>query len=574
MRKIDNADIAKLFNRYADLLEITGQNPFRIRAYRNAALSLSSMSQSIASLYQRGMNLQELPYIGKDLSRKIVTILTTGEFSELKTLSKKVPYFLSELMELEGLGPKRVRILYEQLGLQCMADLQKMIDAGELKKLKGFGTALIAKIQKGLIDHAQHIKRFKLTEATPVANRLINYLNKIPGIEHVEVAGSYRRKKETVGDLDILAIASNKVPVGKYLTQYEEVQRVLVTGRTRNSVQLISGFQIDLRVVPSKSYGAALLYFTGSKAHNIKLRQIAHNKALKINEYGLFKNNSKLAGKTEPEMYNKLGLPYIEPELREDRGEINAATLHQLPHLISLQDIHGDLHVHTRASDGLHSLEEIALAAQNKGYEYIAITDHSKNLAIAKGLDEKKLMKQFEEIDELNAKLKKITLLKSAEIDILEDGALDFSDSILQQLDVTVCSIHSHFKLSLKKQTERIIRAMDNPYFNILGHPTGRLINRREPYLIDLEKIMQAAKERGCFFELNGQPARLDLDNIACKMAKEMGIKLALSSDAHQAGQLDFMESAVYQARRGWLEEKDVLNCLRLSQLRKLLKRK
>lgn len=570
--EIHNSQVAKLFNEYADLLEILGQNPFRIRAYRNAAATLSSMSKNIARLHKDGADLTELPYIGKDLAQKIITIVTTGEFPELKTLTKKIPRFLSELLQLEGLGPKRVRILYEELHLKNMAELQQAIDKGKLKNLKGFGDKLIIKIQESLHHYHRAINRVKLIDAVPFANALINYLKQVPEITQIEVAGSFRRKKETVGDLDILVTAKKKTTVGKYFCQYQAVQHVLVSGESRSSVQLTSGLQIDLRVVPRKSFGAALLYFTGSKAHNIKLRQIAQQKGLKINEYGIFKGNKILASKTEAEMYHALGLPYIAPELREDRGEISAAFSHQLPRLISLQDICGDLHVHSKASDGTNSLEELATAAQAYGYEYIAITDHSKHLSIAKGLNEKRFREQIEIIDQLNATFKKFTLLKSAEIDILADGTLDLPLSLLKQLDLTICSIHSHFNLPPKQQTERIIRAMDNPYFNILGHPTGRLLSRREAYSFDLDKVMQAAKERGCFLELNAQPERLDIDDVACKMAKEIGVKIALSSDSHQIEHFQLMEWGIYQARRGWLEKKDVLNSLDLVHLKQVLK--
>jgi DNA polymerase (family 10) len=571
--KAYNEQVVKLFNQYADLLEIAGENPFRIRAYREAARSISNLSKNIADLIDQEFDLKKLPHIGEDLSQKIITIIKTGEFPALKKIQKHYPLALCELMKIEGLGARRVRILYDELHIESFDDLKKAIQAEKLKNLKGFGKNLEEKIKTSLEHKDKYALRVILIYAMNMAKPLIAYLKKLPGILEIEVAGSYRRRKETVGDLDILIISNKKIDLKKDIVAYPKVQEVLASGETKTTVRLQSGIHVDLRVIPPESKGAALLYFTGSLSHNLKLRQMAQERGLKINEYGLFKKSKPIAQKTELEMYRAMGLDYVEPELREDHGEIAAAENHQLPKLISFEDIQGDLHSHTKASDGINTLEEMANAAISLGYKYLAITEHSKRLTIANGLDEKRLLKHIDAIDELNTKFKNFTLLKSIEVDILEDGTLDLPDNVLKRLDLTVCSIHSHFNLSSEKQTERIIRAMHNSHFKIFGHPTGRLINKRKAYQFNLEKVMETAKEQECFLEMNAQPARLDLNEIHCKMAKEMGIKLAISSDAHSTSQLNFLRFGIYQARRGWLEKKDVINTLSLPHLKKILKK-
>lgn len=571
--KIYNAEIAKLFNRLADLLEIEGANPFRIRAYRNAARVISNQQRNIADLIAEGADLTQLPYIGADLAAKIITVCKTGHLPALQEIEQRVPTILSELMKVEGLGPKRVQQLYRSLHIQTLADLKQAIANKQLRMLKGFGAKLELKIKNSLQYLTQYQVRFKLVDAITIAESIVNYLQQAPGIKHIEIAGSYRRRQETVGDLDIIVIATSGPEVINYLTRYDEVSELLAKGSTRSTLRLRSGMQIDLRVMPAASYGAALLYFTGSKAHNINLRRMALKQQLKINEYGVYNKDKRIAGKTETDIYHTLGLPYIEPELREDRGEITTALSHKLPHLIKLSHIRGDLHCHTQLTDGTASLEAMATAAAEKGYQYIAITDHSKHLTVANGLNKERLVQQIKAIDKLNAKLANIRILKAIEVDILANGKLDLPDSVLKLLDLTVCAIHSQFGLSARKQTERIIRAMDNPYFNILAHPTGRLIGRREPYNIDMEKIMLAAKARNCFLELNAQPERLDLNDSYCKMAKELQVKIAISSDAHHINHFNYMQFGIYQARRGWLEPDDVLNTRDLPELLKLLTR-
>ena len=569
---VHNADIADLFNRVADLLEIESDNPFRVRAYRNAARIVSSQSKSMADRVDQGEDLTELPGIGKDLAEKIKEIVRTGSLSLLKEIEKKTPPELSHLMKIGGLGPKRVKILYEKLGISSLEDLKKAAQAGKISLLKGFGDKTEQRILEE-IRREKKEKRVKLVVAEEVANSLLKSLNKVKGVQEAVAAGSYRRRKETVADLDLLVTCQKDCEVMDRFVSYEDVEKVVSKGDTRSTVLLRSGLQVDLRVVPQASYGAALHYFTGSKAHNIAVRTLGVKKGLKINEYGVFKGKTRIAGRTEAEVFKQVDLPYIEPELRENWGEIEIAQKGRLPHLITRNDIRGDLHVHTKETDGRNTLEEMVEAAKGRGYDYLAITNHTKQVTVARGLDAKETRKLFEKIDRLNDRVKGIDILKSAEVDILENGALDLPDEILKEMDLTVCAVHSKFNLSKEKQTERILRAMDRPYFHILAHPSGRLINEREPYEVDMERLMEGAKERGCFLEVNAHPDRLDLTDIHCKRAKEMGIKIALATDAHSIGDLDFMRFGVNQARRGWLEPEDVLNTRSLKELKKLLKR-
>jgi DNA polymerase (family 10) len=568
-----NSDIAELFNQVADLLEILGENPFRVRAYRNAARIIGSLSQSVAAMVEQDKDLTELSGIGKDLAGKIREIVQTGTLSQLQELEDRIPPQVSRLMKIPGLGPKRVKILYDKLDISNLEDLKKAAEEGKIRSLPGFGE----KTEKMILDEIGREKkeaRIKVNVAEEVAEGIVNYLKKVEGAKEVIVAGSYRRKKETVADLDVLATCKSNSEVMDAFVGYDNVGKVVAQGDTRSTVLLRSGIQVDLRVVPEESYGAALHYFTGSKAHNIAVRTLGVKKGLKINEYGVFKGKKRVAGKMEKEVFDQVDLPFIEPELREDRGEIEAAQEGRLPKLVSLEDIQGDLHAHTKETDGRHSLEQMAEAARSRGYRYLAMTDHSKRLSMTHGLDEKRLAKRNEEIDRFNAKLRGFTVLKSIEVDILADGSLDLSDSILKELDLTVCSVHSKFNLSREKQMERIIRAMDNPYFNIFAHPSGRLINEREPYDIDIETLMRAAKDRGCIMELNAHPDRLDLTDTDCKLAKETGVKVVISTDAHSMADLALMRFGVWQARRGWLEKEDILNTQNVDELRRLLKRK
>ncbi|MDH3726960.1 MAG: DNA polymerase/3'-5' exonuclease PolX [Myxococcales bacterium] len=567
---VRNAEIADIFDRMAALLEIQGANPFRVRAYRNAARTVGDLPRSVSDMLAEEEDLSKLPGIGKDLANKIAEIVDTGHFSALKEVEKEVPAGLVDLTQLPGLGPKRVKILYEELGIHDLTGLERAVRKHRIRELEGFGAKTEQRILESLSRHAREERRTKLADVEDIASFYVDYLRAIPGVKEVIVAGSYRRRKETVGDLDILVTCKKGSPVMKGFIEYDEVDAVISRGTTRSTVSLRSGLQVDLRVVAQASYGAALYYFTGSKAHNLAVRTIAVKKNLKINEYGVFKGERRVAGRTENEVFKAVGLRYIEPELRENRGEIEAAKKNRLPRLVSVGDIRGDLHAHTNATDGHHSLREMANAAKKLGYAYLAITEHSKRLVIAHGMDEKRLRKQLNAIDRLNAQLRGIRVLKGIEVDILENGSLDLNDSVLKQLDVTVCAIHSGFRVSRDKQTERIIRAMDSPYFNILAHPTGRLINQRDAYEIDMERVMEAARERGCYLELNAHPDRLDLNDVHCRMAKEMGLKLAISTDAHATSNLEDMRFGVDQGRRGWLEPEDVLNTRPWRELEKL----
>jgi len=572
---VHNADIATVLNKVADLLEIEGANVFRIRAYRNAARTIASLPWSVAEVLAEGEDLPKLPGIGEDLAGKIKEIATTGTLSQLEEIERRIPAALTQLMKIPSLGPKRVQAIYQKLNITTLDELEKAAREGKIRALFGFGQKTEEKIIEEIEQKKEKKERIKLAVAEEVAQSIVNYLRQVSGVSEVVVAGSYRRRKEVVADLDILAVASQDSPIMQRFINYEDVDRVVARGEAKSTVLLRSGLQVDLRVVPKESYGAALHYFTGSSTHNIAIRKLGLKAGLKINEYGIFRAQERIGGREEEDVFRSVGLPFIEPELREGRGEIEAAARHMLPRLISLADIRGDLHLHTTATDGRFSLEEMVEAAIRKNYQYVAITDHSRHVSVAHGLDARQILQQIEAIDRLNQRLEgKIRVLKGVELDILEDGSLDLPDEVLKLLDLTVCSVHYNFNLSLEKQTERIIRAMDNPYFNILAHPTGRLINERKPYEVDMERLIEAARQRGCFMELNAHPDRLDLNDIHCKMAKEMGVKIAVSTDAHNLTDLDFMRYGVDQARRGWLEPEDVLNTRDWPKLQQLLKRR
>ena len=573
---VHNSEIADIFHKYADLLEINGDNQYRVRAYRTAARNISNLSKNISDMTEQDEDLSKLPGIGRDLSDKIENIVKTGKLAQLEELKKELPDGLIDITNVAGLGPKRTGVLYHELGISSIQELEKAAREKKIRDLPGFA----ARTEQSILTDIEHKKaagtekRQKLSFAQEIALPLLAYLKKVKGVKQVTMAGSYRRGKETAGDLDILVTHSKGSDVMERFVKYEDVEKVISRGNTRSSVILRPGLQVDLRAVPEVSYGAALLYFTGSKAHNVTVRKMGVKKGIKVNEYGVFMGKRRIAGKTEEEVYRQVDLLFIEPELRENRGEIEAAQAGKLPELVTLKDIRGDLHVHTTATEGHDSLEDMANAARKKGYEYLAITDHSKRLSMTHGLDEKRLEEQIKEIDRLNNKMKDFIVLKGIEVDILEDGSLDLSNDILKELDLLVCSIHHKFNLTQKKQTERIIRAINNsPTYTILGHPTGRLIGEREPYDMDVEKVMKAAKERGCVLELNAQPDRLDLTDIHCKMARDMGIMVAISTDAHSVNSLEFMKFGINQARRGWLEADDVLNTRNRKELKKMLSR-
>jgi len=568
---VHNADIARVFEEIADLLELGEENPFRVRAYRNAARIVGDLRFDVAEHLGSGKELPKLPGIGSDLSAKIREIAATGTCALRVKLGKRLPVGVTELLRIPGLGPKRVRALYRDLDVHTPAQLQRAARDGRLRELEGFGEKTEKKLLDALAAQLGKARRTKLAVAAQYAKSLIDYLRATKGVGEAVVAGSFRRMKETVGDLDLLVVGENAPAVMERFLRYAEVKEVLASGDTRSSVVLASGIQVDLRVVGAESFGAALHYFTGSKAHNIAVRKLAQQRKLKVNEYGVFRGKRRIAGETEESVYASVGLPYIPPELREDQGEIEAARRGELPRLVELADLQGDLHVHTRATDGRGTLSEMAEAARAQGLAYIAITEHSRRVTVAHGLDPARLARQIDEIDRLNAGLKGIVVLKGIEVDILEDGALDLPDSILAKLDLVVGAVHSKFNLPRARQTERILAAMDRPHFTLLAHPSGRLIDARDPYDVDMLAIVRKARARGVFLELNAHPERLDLTDVHCRMARDEGVLVAINSDAHSANDFDNLGYGIGQARRGWLEKKDVLNTRPLAALRKLL---
>ena len=568
---IHNVDIADIFDEIADYLEIEGENPFRVRAYRNAARTVRGMGPELKDLVAQDEDLTRLPGIGKELAAKIVEYVKTGAVKALKKLQDKIPAEVRQVLKLPGLGPKRVRILYHDLNIQSLAQLLQAARDGRIRALAGFGQKTEAQILKAIEAHTEKEKRYKIAEVAPYVDSLLDYLKAVSGVKSVVVAGSYRRSRETVGDLDILVMAGNDSAVMDRFAAYDDVVDVLAKGTTKSSVVLRSGLQVDLRMMDAQSFGAALQYFTGSQAHNVALRRLGRQRGLKINEYGVFKFEERVAGHTEESVYQSVGLAYIPPELRENRGEIEAARDNCLPRLVELKDLTGDLHAHTNWSDGRNTLEEMIKAAQKRDLKYLAITEHSDRLKVAGGLGATRLLEQIEKIDRFNDEHTEITLLKGIEVEILEDGSLDLSDDILGKLDLVVGSIHSYFGLPLHKQTERIIRAMDHRYFSILAHPINRLIDERPPIEVEMIKVIQKAKDRGCYIELNSNPRRLDLYDTYCQIAKAEGVLVAIDSDAHSMDSFDHLRYGVGQARRGWLEKDDVVNTRPLGELRKLL---
>jgi DNA polymerase (family 10) len=566
---VQNAEIAAMLDQTADLLEIKGENQFRVRAYRRAARTIEGLPHSVRAMLARDEDLSELPGIGKDLAGKIADIVASGHFTLLDRLKRKLPGELGDMAALPGLGPKRIKLLYDKAHVRTLDDLRKAIRIGKLHGLHGFGPVIEKKLAAALEKPAAE-KRFRLSVAEAEAEALVAFLR---DKGRVVVAGSYRRRRETVGDLDLLVTSDDAEAVGDKLVTYDNVADVLAHGPTRTAVRLRSGLQVDIRAVPEKSYGAALLYFTGSKAHNIALRGLANARKWKLNEYGLFLGRRRIAGATEEEVYARLGLPYIPPEMREDRGEIVLAKAGSLPKLVTVEDIRGDLHVHSNWTDGTATIAEMAAAAQARGYAYMALTDHSRRQTMSHGLDPAKVAKQIREIDKINKTFNNFTILKGIEVDILKDGMLDLPDATLAQLDVVVASVHSFFDLRPDDQTERIIRAMQNRQVSILGHPTGRLIGMREPYEIDMDRVTSAARELNCALEINAEPDRLDLNDLHAHMAKSKGVKLAISTDAHSVNAFQYMRFGIDQARRGWLTAKDVVNTRPLSELMTLLRR-
>jgi DNA polymerase (family 10) len=563
-----NKELADLFEKMADILEFKGENPFKISAYRKASRIIGDLTQDIEEIAESG-KLKDVPGIGEGMAQKVVEYLKTGKISKFEEVKKGVPDELIAIMDIPGMGPKTLSMLHKEKGISNFSQLEKALEDGSLLGLFGMGEKKIENIKRGIQLLKQSKGRMNLGLAFPIAKRIVEALRHKTGSKKIEWAGSLRRMKENIGDIDILATGPDEERIIHTFTHLPEVKEVLASGETKASVIAEGGTQIDLRVVEEDSYGAALQYFTGSKGHNIHLRGIAKAKGIKINEYGVFKGNKKIAGKEERDVYRSLRMAWIEPELREDRGEIEAAQEKRLPKLVQESEIKGDLHVHSKWSDGTSEIEEIAQAAQKRGYQYVAICDHSKSLRIAHGLDESRLMKQIEEIDRINEKLKGFQILKGTEVDILTDGKLDFPEKILEKLDIVVAAVHSGFKQDKAKMTKRIIRALENPSVNIIAHPSGRLLGARDPYEVEMDELMEAAKKYGKALEINAYFERLDLDDVHCRKAKEMGVRVGIGTDAHHLDQMWMISLGVAVARRGWLEAKDVLNTLSLKEILK-----
>ncbi len=570
-----NLELSRIFSEIADILEIQ-QVQWKPQAYRRAARAIETLSEDIEEIYRKGgiKALQEIPGVGEGIAKKIVQFIEEGEVREHEKLKRGMPEGFDELMRVPGMGPKKLKVLHEKLGIKTLKDLEEAAKKGKIRELERFGEKSEEDILRGLELVKKGKERMLLGKALPIARSIEAQLRRLKEIKKVSIAGSTRRRKETIKDIDILVVSSNPKKVMNYFTTMDEVDTILAKGPTKSTIFLKAGLPSDVRVVEEKSFGAALQYFTGNKEHNIKLREIAIKKGCKLNEYGLFdkKTGRYICGRTEEEVYKKLGLPYFEPELRENTGEFELAKKSgKLPDIIPYNSVKGDLHTHTVWSDGANTTEEMVLAAKKIGYEYIAISDHSKSERIANGLDEKRMLKHLDEIDKVAKKAQGIQVLKGSEVDILPDGSLDYKDEILKKLDFVTASVHSRFKSSKKEMTDRIVKAMKNRYVNVIGHPTGRLINAREPYEIDFEKLCKAAVENDVFLEINASPERLDLSDNLIKTAIAYGVKFVISTDSHSTEQLKYMELGIAQARRGWATAKDIINTLPWKKFEKRL---
>ena len=569
-----NTEIASIFNNIADLLEIKGENPFRIRAYRKAAFNITGLGKDISSI--SAAELLDIPGVGHDLAAKIEEYLKTGKVDAYEKLKLQAPETLIDMLAIPGLGPKTVSMLYRKHNVRDMDSLEKLAREHRLSGLPGIKDKTEAGIIKGIEMVRRFAARHPLGKILPLANEIREHIYASAPVEKLVIAGSLRRWKETIKDIDIIATSKDPDAVMKVFTRMPYVSQIITKGPTKSSVVLKDGIQVDIRVVEEESFGSALAYFTGSKEHNIRLRELASKAGLKINEYGIFRENDnrKLGGKSEEDIYNVLGLQYVPPELREDKGEVEAAAAGTLPHLIEAADIKGDLHVHSNWSDGAQDLEDLAKTALEKGYSYIAVTDHSKGLGVARGLTEERIISQKKLIDAINKKTGRVRLLSGAEVNIKNDGGLDFDDELLKQLDVVIASVHSGFRQSAEQITKRLVAAMKNRCVSIIGHPSGRLIGEREAYEVDMEEVLKKAAETGTAIEINAYPLRLDLTEPNVRMARSMKVRLVISTDSHNSGQFDNMLYGVAVAKRGWLEKRDVLNTLQCSQLLKKLRKK
>ena len=568
-----NQFVADTLYMIADLLDLKGEVFFKTRAYRIAAQAIEALDEDIERLVTQG-TLESIPGVGEALAKKITELVKTGKLEYLERLKKEIPTGLLDLLGIPGLGPKKVSALYKNLGITSIQNLKKAASSGELRTLEGFGEITERNILRGIQLLEKTSGRVLLNVAYEDGMKYLIYLNKCKKISKINIAGSLRRMKETIGDLDILACSKDPDTVMDFFIYYPEVAQVLAKGTTKSSVLLNDNLQVDLRVVEEKSFGAALQYFTGSKDHNVILRGLAIKKGFKLNEYGLFDKTTEkyISGKTEEEIYKKIGLQYIEPELRENRGEFEAAKKKiPLPNLVGYDEINGDFHVHSSWSDGSDSIETITSVAQKHGYLFIGITDHSQSLKIANGLNEIRIQKKINEIEKVNKKFPSIRILCGTECDIKTDGTLDYSNKILKQFDFVYIGIHTSFKMDKETMTKRIIKGMENEQVNFIAHPTGRLIGKRDPYEVDIEQIIDAAKETDTRLEINSFPDRLDLDDIHVKLAKEYGVRFVLGSDSHSVNHFDFMRFGIATARRGWLEKKDILNTSSVKDIEKII---
>ena len=572
-----NQELSKIFYEIAEFLEVDGV-PFKPYAYQKAALSLENLKEDVFDIYRKGGNkaLREIPGVGENIANHIEEYLKSGKIKIYDQYKKKLPLKIDELTRVEGLGPKKIKVLYQKLGIKNLKDLEKAIKNHKIAPLFGFGEKTEKNILQGIEFQKQNKGRFLLGQILPIAEDILENLKKLKEVEKISIAGSLRRRKETIGDVDILVVSKKPQKVMDYFSSLDSVEKIWAKGKTKTSVHTKGGFDMDLRVVPEESYGSALQYFTGSKDHNIITRKIAIEKGLKLSEYGLFKGSKMIAGKTEEEVYKALGLPYIEPELRENEGEIEAGLNKKLPAIIELKDIKGDLHCHSNWDGGENSIEEMAKSAMDMGYEYIGISDHTKFLRIENGLDEKQLLKQHEAIKKLNLKFKiqnsGFRILHGCETNILNNGEVDIKNEVLEKLDYVIAGVHSNLKMPKAEMTKRLVAAIKNPNIDIISHPTGRLIDRREEYQLDFDKVLEVAKQTGTILEINSAPERLDLKDLYIRRAKEFGIKMIINTDSHQSSQLDLMRYGVFQARRGWAEKSNIINTLPLGEIVKQFK--
>jgi DNA polymerase (family 10) len=585
---MENLEIASTLRELADLLEIQGANPFRIRAYRQAIQTIGGIGRPLADMVAEEEDLTRVPTIGKDIAAAIEELVDTGRLERLEALGREIPRSLVTLTRLEGVGPKKARRLWDELGVTTVDELEKAAKEGEVAVLEGFGARSVEKILRSIEEHRKHGGRFLLSEADALVQPLVEHMAAAPGVERVDVAGSFRRRKETVGDIDLLVQCDEDWgPVMQHFVGFAGAERVTMAGETRGSIVLRAGLPVDLRILPTRSYGAALHYFTGSKEHNVAVRTLGVKRGLRISEYGVFRvpeesdpetlgveDGERVGGRTEEEIFGAVDLPWIPPVLRQNRGEIEAARKGSLPSLVEVDQIRGDIHLHSTWTDGRRSIREMAKACRARGYEYMAITDHSQAMAMSNGLTPERVREQWKEIDQVNGRLRGFRVLRGLEVDILRDGTLDMSDDVLEELDLVIVAVHSVMDMSRRKMTERVLKAMLNPHVDILAHPTGRKLNRRPPFEIDVELVLQAAKELDVAVELNANPVRLDLKDVHVRRARELGVTVAINSDAHAIEHLDYLGWGVDQARRGWLEKDDVLNTRSLDELSVWLKRR